>query len=95
MSEYLRLTLSTLQTKTYTFANSVETDETSRNEPSDQDLHYLPVSLGLLMTPHLQQWICPKSRLEESTLETWGERVNKIPLDVEYGSCWRMLRHIN
>ena len=33
------LTLSALQTKPDTCANSVDPDETARNEPSHQDLH--------------------------------------------------------
>ena len=36
------LTLSAQQTKTDTCANSVDPDETARNGPSHQDLHYLP-----------------------------------------------------
>ena len=59
------LTLSTWQTKTFTFANSVDPDETARNEPSHQDLHCLPFGFGFLITPHPQQWICPKSKIEE------------------------------
>ena len=34
--------LSALQTKTMSFANSVDPDETAHNEPSHQDLHCLP-----------------------------------------------------
>ena len=36
------LTISFLQTNTDIFANSEDPDETARNEPSHQDLHYLP-----------------------------------------------------
>ena len=34
--------LSALQTKTNTFANSIDQDETARNEPFHQDLNCLP-----------------------------------------------------
>ena len=40
------LTLSALQTKTDTFANSVDPDEMAHNEPSQQDLHCLPFWLA-------------------------------------------------
>ena len=36
------LTLSLLQTKTDSFANSADPDEMARNEPSHLDLHCLP-----------------------------------------------------
>ena len=36
------LTLSAQKTKTDTFENSVDPDETAHNELSQQDLHYLP-----------------------------------------------------
>ena len=36
------ITLSARQTKTNLYANSADPDETSRNEPSHQDLHCLP-----------------------------------------------------
>ena len=35
------LTFSFLQTNTDNFENSVDHDETARNEPSHQDLHFL------------------------------------------------------
>ena len=44
------LTLSSLQTKTNTFANSVGPDETSHNEPSHPDLHCLPFSFVYVLT---------------------------------------------
>ena len=37
------LILSSLKINTDTFANSVDPDETARNEPSHQDLHCLPL----------------------------------------------------
>ena len=38
----LLLTLSAVQIQAYTFANSVDPEETAHNEPSPQDLHCLP-----------------------------------------------------
>ena len=38
---YSRLTLSSLQTNTFTFANCADQDETARNEPFHQDIHCL------------------------------------------------------
>ena len=40
------ITLPALQTKIDTCANSVDPDETAHNEPSHQDLHCLPLSIG-------------------------------------------------
>ena len=40
---FFRLTLSVLQTKTYTCANSVDPGETAHNELSHQDLRCLPL----------------------------------------------------
>ena len=37
------------QTYIIVFANSIDADETARNEPSHQDLHCLPFSFWLLM----------------------------------------------
>ena len=42
------LTLASLMSKTYPFANSVESNETARNEPSHQILHYLLFGFVLL-----------------------------------------------
>ena len=39
-------TLSSLQTRTDTFANSLDPNETARNEPSHPDLHSLPFCFG-------------------------------------------------
>ena len=47
MISNLVLTLSACQTKTDTCANSIDPDETARNEPSHQDLHCLPLFLIL------------------------------------------------
>ena len=38
----LYLTLSARQTKTNTCSNNIDPDETASNEPSHEDLHYLP-----------------------------------------------------
>ena len=39
-------TLTSLQTQTDTFANSVDPNKTARNEPSHPDLHSLPFYFG-------------------------------------------------
>ena len=39
-------TISALQTKTDTYANSVDPDEMAHNEPSHLDLHYLLSDFG-------------------------------------------------
>ena len=39
------------QTKTDSYANSVDSYKTDRNEPSHQDLHYLPFCLKFTMKP--------------------------------------------
>ena len=74
------LTLLVMQTKTYTFANSTDLLETARNEPSHQDLHYLPFFLLLILndTPicnsghvRIQSWKSPLQNLR-------GERVNAL-----------------
>ena len=44
------ITLEALHAKPGTSANSVEPDETARNEPSHQDLHYLPVCFDYWLT---------------------------------------------
>ena len=44
----LALTLSALQTKTDTFANGIDPDEMAHNEPSHQDLHFLPFCSWIL-----------------------------------------------
>ena len=50
------LTLSVLQAKTDTCANSVDPDETARKEPSHQDLHCLPIVFLIFdWNPHLQK----------------------------------------
>ena len=53
------LTPSARQTKTDTCANSVDPDETARNEPSHQDLHCLPFFVFFFIldwNPYLHQW---------------------------------------
>ena len=42
MERETKLIISALYTDTKTCANSVDPDETIRNEPSHQDLHFLP-----------------------------------------------------
>ena len=70
------LTLSTLQTKTDAFANSVDPDETACNEPSHQDLHCLPFCfLVFYLHPHLQQWTCPVQSWKRPLQKLRGERV--------------------
>ena len=66
--------LSVRQTKTDTCANSVDLDETARNEPSHLDLLCLPFLFEFRLKPYFHQWICPNSRLEESTTETQGRK---------------------
>ena len=61
------LTLSFLQTKTDTFANSADPDETAHTELYHLDLHCLPFCFFIFdRHPHLQQWMCPNSEMEES-----------------------------
>ena len=65
------LTLSTLQTKTDAFANSVDPDETACNEPSHQDLHCLPFCFfGVLLAHPFATVDMSSSKLEEATSET-------------------------
>ena len=45
---FMSVTISSIQTKTYTIANSVDPDETARDEPSHQDLHCLSFEFGIL-----------------------------------------------
>ena len=47
--------LSSRQTKTDTCANSVDPDETARNEPSHQDLQFAILFLILHWNPYLRQ----------------------------------------
>ena len=45
---FTSVTISSMQTKSYTTANSVDPDETARDEPSHQDLYCLPFEFGNL-----------------------------------------------
>ena len=76
---FLLLTLSSLQTNTdtsanrsltNTFANSADSDEAARNEPSHQDLHCLPLLLIFDWNPlcknryvQIQRWKSPFKKL--------------------------------
>ena len=60
------------QTKIGMFANSVDPDETARNEPSHLDLHLFGIIYFYFRLLFLHQWICPNSGMECSTSETRG-----------------------
>ena len=55
---------STQDTNTDVCANSVDPDETARNEPSHQELHCFPFCLH--RNTYFQQWTCPNSKMEET-----------------------------
>ena len=64
------ITLSALQTKTDTCANSVDPDEMALNEPFHLDLHCLPFWFLILdLSPYLSM-VYFKVRIEESISET-------------------------
>ena len=81
------LTLSTLQTRTDTFANSVDPDEMAYNEPSHLDLHCLPFCscfiTNTLQNGHarIQRWMSPLQKLR-------GERINNCLFNFFLGTCW-------
>ena len=74
------LTLPALQTKTDTFANSVDPDEMVRLIRIYTDC--LSV-LALQLSPFWQQWMCPNVKMEEPISETRSERV-KLLLTVTF-----------
>ena len=68
--------LSALQTKTNTCGNSVDPDDTARNEPSHQDLHCLPSLFAILLffrlnplfvsvDVQIQEWKSPFQKLRD------------------------------
>ena len=75
------VSLSSLQTKADTFANSADMIQTVS---SGSSLFAIPF-LIFHSNPYLQEWMCPNSEIEESLLKT-GERVNRVFVSISgYG----------
>ena len=72
------LILSVIQTKTDTYANSIEPDETAHNKPFHQHIHYLPFSFSN-RNPCLQKWIGTSSRKKKPLQKLRVERVYSLP----------------
>ena len=67
----LALTFSSLQTKTDTFANSVDSDQTACYESSLLDLHCLPFCFGICAATSMFNNVHSKiNKMQESNLET-------------------------
>ena len=66
------------QTNTDAFANSVDPDEMAHNEPSHQDLHYLPFCSWILIDipilnswfDQIQRWRIPPHKLRGETVKS-------------------------
>ena len=70
------LTFSSLQTKTDTFAKSVNPNKMAFNEQSYPDQHCLLFCFGFCAdNPIFKQWTSQNSKKEESSKETQGERI--------------------
>ena len=74
---FFYLTLSTRQTKTDICASSVDPDKTAHNEPSHQDIHYLPLLFFDLKTPmcigghvQIQCWKSSFQKLRDERVNT-------------------------
>ena len=69
-------TLTAWQTNTYTFVNSVDPDETARNEPSHQELHCLPLYFGFWLAPPFATVDMSKFKACRENFRSVAERVN-------------------
>ena len=70
-----------IQTNTGTFANSVDPDETARDEPSHLDLHYLPYVIDFLLkclfaTTDVSKFRDGRVHIRNS--RGWGETVKMV-----------------
>ena len=79
-------TLSSPQTKTDNFANSVDPDEMASNKPSHLDLHCLPFCFGFWIF-----WWRPYFNNEPAIIQRWKSSAEKLRVEICNGSVGRRI----